>query len=68
MRRLPRRSAEELRYMRNAGRVVAEMHEAIRALARPGITTLQLDRAAAAMCCPLTMRRRTSSATTVTRR
>ncbi len=29
--------------MRAAGRVVAEMHEAIRSAARPGITTLQLD-------------------------
>lgn len=32
--------------MRSAGRVVAEMHEAIRAAARPGVTTLQLDRVA----------------------
>jgi methionyl aminopeptidase len=31
--------------MRDAGRVVAEMHEAIRAIARPGVTTLALDRA-----------------------
>lgn len=29
--------------MRAAGRVVAEMHEAIRAAIRPGVTTLQLD-------------------------
>ncbi|HSB84672.1 MAG TPA: type I methionyl aminopeptidase, partial [Ilumatobacteraceae bacterium] len=46
MRRLPRRSSEELRQMRAAGRVVAEMHEAIRAKARPGVTTLELDRVA----------------------
>jgi methionyl aminopeptidase len=46
MRRLPRRSAEELRQMRAAGRVVAEMHEAIRVAAAPGVTTLQLDRVA----------------------
>lgn len=46
MRRLPRRSPDELRQMRAAGRVVAEMHEAIRAAARPGVTTLQLDRVA----------------------
>jgi methionyl aminopeptidase len=46
MRHLPRRSAEELRHMRAAGRVVAEMHQAIRAAAVPGVTTLQLDRVA----------------------
>jgi methionyl aminopeptidase len=44
MHRLLRRSAEEVRQMRAAGRVVAEMHEAIRAAARPGVTTLHLDR------------------------
>ena len=32
--------------MRAAGRVVAEMHDAIRAAAAPGVTTLQLDRVA----------------------
>jgi len=32
--------------MRAAGRVVAEMHQAIRAAAVPGVTTLQLDRVA----------------------
>jgi len=32
--------------MRAAGRVVAEMHQAIRAAAVPGVTTLQLDRIA----------------------
>ncbi len=32
--------------MRAAGRVVAEMHHAIRAAAAPGVTTLQLDRVA----------------------
>jgi methionyl aminopeptidase len=46
MRRLTRRSTDELTQMRAAGRVVAEMHEAIRAIARPGVTTLQLDAAA----------------------
>ena len=30
--------------MRAAGRVVAEMHEAIRAAAEPGVTTADLDR------------------------
>jgi methionyl aminopeptidase len=46
MRHLPRRSPEELRHMRAAGRVVAEMHQAIRAVAAPGVTTLHLDRIA----------------------
>ena len=46
MRRLTRRSADELQQMRAAGRVVAEMHEAIRAATRPGVTTLHLDRVA----------------------
>jgi methionyl aminopeptidase len=32
--------------MRRAGRVVAEMHEVTRAVAKPGVTTLQIDRAA----------------------
>jgi len=32
--------------MRAAGRVVAEMHQAIRSAARPGVTTLDLDRVA----------------------
>ena len=43
MKRLARRTADELRQMRAAGRVVAEMHQAIRAAVRPGVTTLQLD-------------------------
>ncbi|HEY7628202.1 MAG TPA: type I methionyl aminopeptidase [Ilumatobacteraceae bacterium] len=43
---MPRRSPDELGAMRAAGRVVAEMHEAIRAAARPGVTTLHLDRVA----------------------
>ena len=46
MKRLTRRSADELGQMRAAGRVVAEMHQAIRAAAAPGITTLHLDRVA----------------------
>lgn len=40
---IARRTDDQLREMRAAGRVVAEMHEAIRAIARPGVTTLQLD-------------------------
>jgi methionyl aminopeptidase len=41
---IPRRSAAELRLMRRAGQVVAEMHERIRAAIRPGVTTGELDR------------------------
>ena len=37
------RTAEEIRTMRRAGRVVAEMHDAIRAALRPGVTLLDLD-------------------------
>jgi len=39
-----KRSASDLAKMRKAGRVVAEMHSAIRAAIRPGITTAELDR------------------------
>jgi methionyl aminopeptidase len=39
-----RRSDEAVRYMRAAGRVVAEMHSEIRAAIRPGVTTEALDR------------------------
>jgi methionyl aminopeptidase len=38
-----RRSVDEIRTMRRAGRVVAEMHDRIRAAVRPGVTTRQLD-------------------------
>jgi methionyl aminopeptidase len=41
-----RRNDSEIAKMRRAGRVVAEMHEATRAAARPGVTTADLDRAA----------------------
>jgi methionyl aminopeptidase len=41
-----RRSAEEIDKMRKAGKVVAEMHAATRAAARPGVTTSQLDKVA----------------------
>jgi methionyl aminopeptidase len=41
-----RRSPDELAKMRRAGRVVAEMHAATRAAARPGVTTAELDRVA----------------------
>lgn len=38
-----RRSKDELKKMRAAGRVVAEMHEKIREAVKPGVTTEQLD-------------------------
>jgi methionyl aminopeptidase len=41
-----RRSPDEIKKMRKAGRVVAEMHAATRAAIRPGITTAELDRVA----------------------
>jgi methionyl aminopeptidase len=41
-----RRNPEEIAKMRRAGQVVAEMHEATRAAARPGVTTAALDRVA----------------------
>lgn len=37
------RTRDELRLMRAAGRVVAEMHDRIRAAIRPGVTTGELD-------------------------
>jgi methionyl aminopeptidase len=40
---MARRTESELRKMREAGRVVAEMHERIRAAVQPGVTTSQLD-------------------------
>jgi methionyl aminopeptidase len=41
-----RRNTAELAKMRRAGRVVAEMHEATRAAARPGVTTAEIDKVA----------------------
>ena len=43
---LPRRDPEAIAAMRRAGRVVAEMHEVLRAAVRPGVTTVELDRLA----------------------
>jgi methionyl aminopeptidase len=40
---LVRRSPDDLAALRRAGRVVAEMHESIRAAVRPGMTTASLD-------------------------
>jgi len=37
------RSRSDVAKMRKAGKVVAEMHERIRAAVRPGVTTLELD-------------------------
>jgi methionyl aminopeptidase len=42
-RALPRRTNEQIRHLRAAGRVVAEMHARIRDAARPGVTTFDLD-------------------------
>ncbi len=42
-----RRNADELRKMRLAGRVVAEMHQATRAAIAPGVTTKELNEVAA---------------------
>ncbi len=39
-----RRSTGQIQRMRRAGRVVAEMHDRIRAALRPGVTTAALDR------------------------
>jgi methionyl aminopeptidase len=39
-----RRSPSDIAKMRKAGRVVAEMHEAIRQAIKPGVTTLELDK------------------------
>jgi methionyl aminopeptidase len=41
-----RKSPDEIAKMRKAGKVVAEMHEATRAAAYPGVTTEQLDKIA----------------------
>ncbi len=41
-----RRNPVELDKMRRAGRVVAEMHEATRAAAKPGVTTAEIDHVA----------------------
>jgi methionyl aminopeptidase len=41
-----RRNPEELAKMRRAGRVVAEIHEATKAIIRPGVSTADLDRVA----------------------
>ena len=49
MRRAPTRSACDLAAMRKAGRVVAEMHEAVRKAVKPGVNTAHLAARAAAV-------------------
>ena len=41
------KSVEQLRWMREAGLVVASIHESLRAAVRPGITTRELDEVSA---------------------
>ena len=41
-----RRTPEELAKMRKAGKVVAEIHEATRAVLHPGVTTAEIDKVA----------------------
>ena len=48
MARIELKSAEELRWMREAGLVVVSIHEALRAAVAPGITTRELDEVSAA--------------------
>lgn len=43
------KNAEELLIMREAGRIVARAHEAMREAIRPGVSTAELDRIAAAV-------------------
>jgi pantetheine-phosphate adenylyltransferase len=43
VRKLPQRREQDLAAMRRAGRVVAQMHQAIREVAAPGVTTGHLD-------------------------
>jgi methionyl aminopeptidase len=43
---ITRKNADQIALMRRAGRVVAEMHERCTAAARPGVTTLEIDRVA----------------------
>ncbi|MCS7221632.1 MAG: type I methionyl aminopeptidase [Anaerolineae bacterium] len=44
--RLNLKTAEEIALMRKAGRIVAEVHELMRRMVRPGISTAELDAAA----------------------
>jgi len=41
------KTVEQLRWMREAGLVVASIHEALRAAVRPGVTTRELDEVSA---------------------
>lgn len=48
MARIELKTPQQLRYMREAGLVVAAMHKALREAAQPGVTLLELDRVSAA--------------------
>ncbi|HEY7135309.1 MAG TPA: type I methionyl aminopeptidase [Acidimicrobiia bacterium] len=43
---ITRKSADQIALMRRAGKVVAEMHEECARAAKPGVTTLEIDRVA----------------------
>ena len=43
MGRIELKTAQELRFMREAGLVVADIHEKLREAVRPGVTTAELD-------------------------
>ena len=47
MNRIQIKTREQVRHMRRAGLVVADIHAALRAAVRPGITTAELDRVSA---------------------
>lgn len=40
---ITRKTAEQIAYMRSAGRVVAEVHDRVREASKPGVSTAQLD-------------------------
>ncbi|EEH64684.1 methionine aminopeptidase, type I [Gleimia coleocanis DSM 15436] len=48
MARIELKTPQQLRYMREAGLVVAAMHKALREAAQPGVTLLELDKVSAA--------------------
>lgn len=43
---ITRKNADQVGYMRQAGRVVAEIHEKVQVAAKPGVSTADLDRVA----------------------
>lgn len=46
---ISKKSRHEIALMRTAGKIVAEVHALMRAMAKPGVTTLELDQAAEAL-------------------